>query len=114
MAINRLSTSIPIIASFNYQSGTTYTFQLSDANLIVEGSSSSATTFTIPAESTADFPIGSSITITQTGNGQITVNGASGVTLNGTPGAKLRTRWSVATITKRAADTWVIYGDVVA
>jgi hypothetical protein len=114
MAINRLSTGGPIIAQFNRQTATTYTFLLSDANLIVEGSNAGATTFTIPADSTSNFPIGSTITIIQSGNGQITVAGAGGVTLNGTPGAKLRTLWSTATITKRLANTWIIYGDVVA
>lgn len=114
MAINRLSTGGPIIGTFNQQSATTYTFQLSDANLIVEGSNGSATTFTIPTNATAEFPVGSTITIIQTGAGQITISPASGVTLNGTPGTKLRTQWSVATITKRATNTWIIYGDVVA
>lgn len=114
MAINRLSTSGPVLGGFNAQTGTTYTFAMADVNLIVEGNNASAQTYTIPLNSSVAFPIGSSITITQTGAGQITVAGAGGVTLNGTPGLKLRTQWSVATITKRATDTWIMYGDVVA
>jgi hypothetical protein len=114
MAINRLSTAVPVIAAFNSQSGTTYTFVLADANLIVQGSSSSATTYTIPLNSTAAFPVGATITILQAGTGQITLVGAGGVTVNATPGLKLRTQWSIATITKRATDTWVMYGDVMA
>jgi hypothetical protein len=34
------------------------------------------------------------------------------VTLNGTPGLLLRAQYSSATLIKRAADTWVIIGDL--
>ena len=57
------------------------------------------------------FPTGSSITLVQTGAGQVTIGGA-GATINGTPGLKLRTQWSVATIVKRATDSWVAFGDL--
>ena len=52
--------------------------------------------------------------ILQTSSSQVTLAGQSGVTVNGTPGLKIRTQWSSATIVKRAANTWVAMGDLVA
>lgn len=69
-------------------------------------------TVTVPADSTYDFAIGTTIDILNIGSGTITTAGASGVTLNGTPGLKLRAQWSAASLIKRAADTWVIVGDL--
>jgi hypothetical protein len=71
-------------------------------------------TVTIPLDSTYSFPIGSTIDIVNVGTGVITTAGAAGVTLNGTPGLKLRAQWSSASFIKRAANTWVIVGDLAA
>ncbi len=81
---------------------------------LIEMGSSSATTLTIPADSTFNFPIGTSMDVLQTSTGQVTIAGAAGVTVNATPGLKLRTQWSSATLFKRAANTWVVYGDLTA
>jgi hypothetical protein len=81
---------------------------------LVEVSNSSATTVTIPTDSTFNFPIGTSIDILQTNTGQVTIAGAGGVTVNATPGLKLRTQWSSATLFKRAANTWLVFGDLTA
>ena len=51
----------------------------------------------------------------QTGVGQVTVVGAtspSAVTVNSSIGLKLRAQWSSATLIKRAADLWVLVGDL--
>lgn len=71
-------------------------------------------TVTVPADSTFNFPVGTQINILNIGSGTITTAGAVGVTLNGTPGLKLRAQWSSATLIKRAANTWVIIGDLAA
>lgn len=81
---------------------------------LIEMSNTSATTLTIPADSTFNFPVGTSIDVLQTNTGQVTIAGAGGVTVNATPGLKLRTQWSSATLFKRAANTWVVYGDLTA
>jgi hypothetical protein len=81
---------------------------------LIEMASGSAMTLTIPADSTFNFPIGTSMDVLQTSTGQVTIAGAAGVTVNATPGLKLRTQWSSATLFKRAADTWVVYGDLMA
>lgn len=87
---------------------------LTERDSLIEISSASAVTLTVPANSSVAYPVGTSIDILQTGAGQVTVAGAGGVTVNATPGLKLRTQWSGATLFKRATDTWVLYGDLMA
>ena len=87
---------------------------LTHRDSMIEVSSTSGTTITIPAESSVNYPVGTTIDILQTNTGQVTIAGAGGVTVNATPGLKLRTRWSSATLMKRAADTWVVFGDLTA
>ena len=89
-----------------------YTLVLTDDGKVVEMNNASGTTLTVPLNSSVAFPVGSQITVLQTGAGQTTVAGAVGVTINGTPGIKLRAQWSAATLLKRATDTWVIIGDL--
>jgi len=85
---------------------------LTERDSLIEISSATGVTLTIPTNATVAFPVGTSIDILQTGAGQITIAGAAGVTVNATPGLKLRTQWSGATLFKRATDTWVVYGDL--
>lgn len=85
---------------------------LTERDTMIELSSSSALTLTIPADSTVNFPIGTTLDILQTGTGQVTVAGAGGVTVNATPGLKLRTQWSSATLMKRGANNWLVFGDL--
>ena len=89
-----------------------YVLVLSDRNKIVEMGVETANTLTVPPDSSVTFPTGTHITIIQTGAGQCTVTQGSGVTINATPGNKLRAQWSGATLIKRAADTWVLIGDL--
>jgi hypothetical protein len=110
--VNKYVASIPTLT--NAQSGTTYTLVLEDAGKIVEVGNASAITVTIPTNASVAYPIGTQITILQTGLGQITVSGPSGGTLNFTSGNKLRAQWSSATLLKRATDTWVLIGDLTA
>ena len=110
---NKTLTNPKIVAEINAQTSS-YTLVSGDASDFVEVSSSSATTVTVPTNSSVAYPVGTTIHIVQTGSGQITVAGAGGVTVNGTPGLKLRTQWSAATLVKRATDTWVLFGDLTA
>ena len=93
----------------------TASYTLDDLDLrdgIVEMNSSSATTFTVPLNATLAWPVGASMDILGTGTGEVTIAGVEGVTINSTPGLKLRTRWSSATILKRAENSWIAYGDL--
>jgi hypothetical protein len=100
----------PIIAKTD-----SYTLSaLTERDSLIEVAKSTATTITIPTDSTLNFPVGTSIDVLQTSTGQVTIAGAGGVTVNATPGLKLRTTWSSATLFKRAANTWVVFGDLTA
>lgn len=109
--ISDLSTKAPVLLSLNQQTAS-YTLTLADGGVQVEISNASANTLTVPTNSSVAFPIGTVIVFVQTGVGQTTVTASAGVTINGTPGLKLRTQWSVATLTKRATDTWLLAGDI--
>jgi hypothetical protein len=79
---------------------------------IIEMNSTSPMTFTVPTDAALAWPIGASMDILQTNTGEVTIAASGGVTLNRTPGNKLRTQWSSATILKRGADSWILYGDL--
>lgn len=71
-------------------------------------------TITVDADTTngVTFPIGTSIDFYQSsGTGAEFAEGA-GVTIQSTPGLKLRSLFSSATLTKVAANTWLLYGDL--
>jgi hypothetical protein len=104
----------PVINLATNAQTASYSLVLSDASKIVEVSVGSANTLTIPTNASQAFAIGTQILILQTNTGQTTLTAASGVTVNATPGLKLRTQWSSAVLVKRATDTWVALGDLVA
>lgn len=104
-----IEAKVPTITTNNY------TMILSDQGRMLEmNNGATANTLTIPLNSSVAYPVGTTITIVQTGTGQTTVTATGGVTLNASPGAKLRTQWSTATLVKRATDTWLLFGDVIA
>jgi len=90
-----------------------YTLVLADDGIIIETNSTSAVIITVPLDSTTNFPIGSKITIIRANSGAASVAGATGaVTINATPGLVLRAQWSAATLLKRAANSWLLMGDL--
>jgi hypothetical protein len=87
---------------------------LTDLGDMIECTSATAMTLTVRSDATVSgFAVGDQIMILQSGAGQVTIAG-NGATVNGTPGLKLRAQWSSATLIKRAANTWVLVGDVTA
>ena len=89
---------------------------LTERDVFFEMNSASATTFTVPTDATLNFPIGTSIDILRVGAGAVTIAAATPgtTTINATPGNKLRAQWSSATLFKRAANTWILMGDLTA
>jgi hypothetical protein len=102
---------VPSLTEIN-QKTSAYTTVLTDRDKLVEVSSATGVTLTIPTNASVAYPVGTSIDVLQTSTGQVTIAGADGVTVNSTPGLKLRTQWSSATLFKRAENTWVVYGDL--
>lgn len=99
-----------MIQNINAQTGTTYTLVLTDANRVVTLSNAAAITLTVPTNASVAFPIGTTVTIAQTGAGQVTVS--SSATIRATPGAKLRAQYSAASLIKIATDEWLLVGDL--
>jgi hypothetical protein len=89
-----------------------YAFGLGDVGKLIEISKSTGTTLTVPTNATAEIAIGATVTVLQTGAGQVTIAGDTGVTVNATPGLKLRAPWSSATLIKRGTNLWVAIGDL--
>lgn len=103
--------------TLNAQTGTTYTFVLTDnRNKLVTASNAAAQTHTIPLNSSVAFPTGSIINIIQIGAGQVTIQGASGVTVASTGATatapKLRAQYSAASLIKVGTDSWYVVGDI--
>jgi hypothetical protein len=98
----------------NAQTGTTYTLVLTDAGKMVTLTNASPITLTIPTEASVAFPVNTRIDLIQYGAGQVTIGGA-GVTLNSSGSKKKLTgQYSGASLWKKATDTWVLIGDIVA
>jgi hypothetical protein len=98
--------------TLNAQTGTAYTVALADNGKLVTLDNASAITVTIPANSTAAFPVGAQVNLVRIGTGGVSVTGVTGVTVNATPTLNFRARWSSATAIKIATDTWLLVGDL--
>jgi hypothetical protein len=98
-----------VTAAYNLSTGG---LSLRDGLVEVSHTGGSAVAVTIPADSTTNFPIGTSIDVLRTNTGGVSIAGAAGVTVNATPGLNLRAQWSSVTLFKRAANTWVAFGDL--
>lgn len=103
--------------TLNAQTGTTYTFVLTDnRNKLVTANNSSAQTYTIPLNSSVAFGIGSIINVIQIGTGQVTIQGAAGVTVASigatSTAPKLRARYSAGSLIKVGTDSWYVVGDL--
>jgi hypothetical protein len=85
-----------------------------DSLIEVSHTGGTAVKVLIPTDATFNFPIGTSIDILRTNTGAVTIEAATPVTttVNATPGLKLRAQWSSATLFKRAANLWVVMGDL--
>ena len=106
-----------IFTSINAQSGTSYTFALTDANnTFVTLANASAITVTIPPNSSVAYPVGTVLNVAQTGTGQVTFAAGSGVTIvsNGATAAapKLRVQYSAVNVIQTSANNWLVIGDI--
>ena len=102
-------------ATLNSQTGTTYTLVLADAGKTIDLNNASSITLTVPLNSSVAYPVGTRIDLVQSGAGQVTVAATGGVTINSKAGnLKLTGQWSAATLIQRAANTWVLVGDLAA
>jgi hypothetical protein len=97
----------------------TYTAVLADnKNTLVTMNVATANDFLIPTNANVAFPIGSVITVVQTGVGKTTIEAVTpGTTTISSTGAvatapDLRAQYSAASCIKVATDSWIIIGDI--
>jgi hypothetical protein len=93
-----------------------YTLALSDSGKHLYHSNTTAYTWTIPANSSVAFPLGTVITFVNDGSGDITIARASGVALIvfGTDQNATLSQYGLATAIKVGTDRWYIAGTGVA
>jgi len=101
------------IATFNAQTGTSYTLALTDVAKLVTLSNAAAITLTVPPNSTVAFPVGTQILLYQGGAGQVTLTAGAGVTIR-SQGSKLKMsgQYAVAGLVKVATDEWAAFGNL--
>jgi hypothetical protein len=104
--------------TINTQSGTTYTLASTDQyQVLVITSNAAAKTVSIPTDATYNFPIGTAITVLNTGAADTTIQAASsGTTTLTSAGASSAapkvSQYRAAVCVKTAANTWSIIGSV--
>lgn len=98
--------------SMSEKTSTSNTLIISDDGKLVKVNNSSSNTIEVPLSASVAFPVGTEITIMQTGTGQTTITAAAGVTVNSSNGLKLRAQWSSATLIKIDTNIWVVVGDM--
>lgn len=92
-----------------------YTLVLANNGKTITQNVAVANGVTIPQNSSAAFPIGTTIPIIQLGVGQTTIGAGTGTTiLTRMAGLKMGGQNAVAFITKVATNTWIAGGDLVA
>ena len=87
------------------------TLDLTHTESLLRVNSSNAVTITIPLNSSVAFAIGSCITITKIGTGDVTISPSAGVTLNSKDSARtIDGQFSAVTLYKVATDEWDMWG----
>lgn len=94
------------IPTYNNQTGTTYTFVLTDAAKVVSSNNGSAVTFTVPPQSSVTWTTGATLTVVNYGAGAVTIAGGSGVTVTNT--AATIAQYSSATVIRTGSDAWTV------
>ena len=74
--------------------------------------SSSANTVTIPSNSTAAIPVGTRVEVVRRGTGSTQILAAGGVTIRSLVGTYISGQYGCATLVKRAANEWYVFGDL--
>lgn len=91
-----------------------YQFALADRGEHVYHTDANPYNWTIPANATTAFPVGSAVTLVNDGTADVTIVAAGGVTIveagTGTTGDRTLPQFAMATILKVGTDRWYITG----
>lgn len=104
--------------TLNSQSGATYTLASTDQyQVLVLTTNASTKTVSIPTDATYNFPVGTAVTILNTGAGLLTINAVtSGTTTVTSAGASSAAptvgQYKAGVAIKTAANAWTVIGGV--
>ena len=104
--------------TLNSQTGATYTLASTDQyQVLILTSNASTKTVSIPTDATYNFPVGTAITILNTGAGLLTVNavtsGTTPITSAGAvSAAPTCSQYKTVVAIKTAANAWTVVGSV--
>lgn len=94
------------IPTYNSQTGTTYTFALSDVGKTVTASNASSSTYTIPPQASVVWPTGATLNIVNLGAGVVTIAAGAGVTV--TNSAQTLSQYQSAALVRTASNAWTV------
>jgi hypothetical protein len=102
--------------TINEQTGTSYTPVLADQyQVLITRSNASASTLTIPLNSSVAFATGTVITVLNKGAGVVTISGAGGVTVTSggaTSASPTLAQYKSCALIKLATDSWYVVGAI--
>ena len=102
--------------TINAQTGTSYTPVLTDQyQVLITRSNASASTLTIPLNSSVAFAIGTVITVLNIGAGTVTISGTGGVTVlsaGATAASPTLGQYKSAALIKTGTDAWYVVGAI--
>jgi len=102
----------PVVVNAQGSGVSAYIAVLGDANQLVTMSDASASTFTVPLNSSVAFPVGTTLTVSQLGAGQITLTPAGGMTFHTPSSLTTRVQYSTVSVVQTAANVWLASGDL--
>ena len=91
----------------NAQTGTTYTFLLTDTTKTVTANNSAASAYTVPPQSSVVWEDYTTLRLLNLGAGVVTLTPGAGVTINGTATVA---QYASATLVRTASNTWTVAG----
>lgn len=94
------------IPTYNAQTGTTYTFALSDVGKTVTASNASSSTYTIPPQASVVWPTGATLNIVNLGAGVVTIAAGAGVTV--TNSSQTLSQYQSAALVRTASNAWTV------
>jgi len=108
-------TKSDVTRTINGQTGTTYTFLLTDAGNICSFNNASPVTVTVPLNASVAFPIGTQIDVVQSGAGKVTFAPSGAVDLRSVSSFKsLSAQNAGGTLIKFGTDNWWLIGSLIA
>jgi hypothetical protein len=94
------------IPTYNAQTGTTYTFALSDIGKTVTASNAASSTYTIPPQASVVWVANTTLTVTNLGAGVVTFAGGAGVTVTNT--TNTLAQYQSARLIRTGSNAWTV------